>query len=198
MMRSKDDNGPFAWFIFAEAVMILLYGLFTRYDDIGVNTDVPVDNAAFQDYYALYQDVHVMIFVGFGFLMTFLRKYGYGAVGLTFFLSSFVIQWSILVRGFWERVFHRHFDKINLNVLSLINADFAAGTVMISFGAVLGKVRPSFQSLLTPHPAHFAALLCFFFVNTFSRSRMGLNRWVLAVSRLKTHTCVGGCNTRPV
>ena len=28
------------------------------------------------DFYSMFQDIHVMIFIGFGFLMTFLRKYG--------------------------------------------------------------------------------------------------------------------------
>lgn len=28
-----------------------------------------------------FQDIHVMIFIGFGFLMTFLKRYGYSAVG---------------------------------------------------------------------------------------------------------------------
>jgi ammonium transporter Rh len=36
-----------------------------------------------------------MIFVGFGFLMTFLAKYGFGAVGLNFFLSAMSIQWCM-------------------------------------------------------------------------------------------------------
>jgi hypothetical protein len=28
------------------------------------------------DFYSMFQDIHIMIFIGFGFLMTFLRKYG--------------------------------------------------------------------------------------------------------------------------
>ena len=32
--------------------------------------------------------------------------------------------------------------KIELTIISLIDADFAAATVMISFGALLGKVSP--------------------------------------------------------
>lgn len=47
----------------------------------------------------VFQDVHVMIFVGFGFLMTFLKKYGYGAVGYNFFISALAIQWYIIIQG---------------------------------------------------------------------------------------------------
>jgi hypothetical protein len=46
--------------------------------------------------YGHFQDVHVMIFIGFGFLMTFLRKYGLSAVSLNMLVSVFAIQWHIL------------------------------------------------------------------------------------------------------
>jgi len=49
--------------------------------------------------YSAFQDVHVMIFIGFGFLMTFLSKFGYSAVGLNMFLSALLIQWAMIVRG---------------------------------------------------------------------------------------------------
>lgn len=38
--------------------------------------------------YGHFQDIHVMIFVGFGFLMTFLRKYGYSAVSLNMLVAG--------------------------------------------------------------------------------------------------------------
>ena len=50
----------------------------------------------------VFQDVNVMIFVGFGFLMTFLKHYGYGAVGLTLLCGSYAIQTSMLARGLYR------------------------------------------------------------------------------------------------
>lgn len=49
-----------------------------------------------------FQDVHVMIFVGFGFLMVFLKRYGFGAVGFNFLLAAFGIQWALLIQGWFH------------------------------------------------------------------------------------------------
>jgi ammonium transporter Rh len=43
------------------------------------------------------------MFIGFGFLMTFLRRYGYSSVGFNFLIAAYVIEWSLLVRGWIEQ-----------------------------------------------------------------------------------------------
>jgi len=89
-----------------------------------------------------FQDVHVMIFIGFGFLMTFLKKYGFSSVGFNFLISALVIQVSILTNHFWHCLFDSHFVNLELDITNLIMGDFAAGCAMISFGAILGKSSP--------------------------------------------------------
>lgn len=41
-----------------------------------------------------------MVFVGFGFLMAFLQRYGFSSVGFTFLLAALALQWATLVQGF--------------------------------------------------------------------------------------------------
>lgn len=124
--------------IILEIIFIVLYSQFTEYSDevaAGQAVEQTIDR-----YYPMYQDVHVMIFIGFGFLMTFMKRYGFSAIGFNFLLAALTIQYSILINGFWHRVFENKWDhKITLNITSLITGDFAAGAVLISFGAVLGK-----------------------------------------------------------
>ena len=45
-----------------------------------------------------------MIFVGFGFLMTFLKHYSYSALGLNFFCSCIVMLEALLVIGAVQQV----------------------------------------------------------------------------------------------
>jgi len=47
-----------------------------------------------------------MIFIGFGFLMTFLKRYGFSAVSINLLLASFVLQWAFIVRGFIHSILH--------------------------------------------------------------------------------------------
>ncbi|XP_069840787.1 ammonium transporter Rh type C-like isoform X1 [Dendropsophus ebraccatus] len=138
-----------------QIAMIVLFGVFVRYDfeadphwtEYKQLNGISSDNE--NEYYYRYpsfQDVHVMIFVGFGFLMTFLKLYGFSSVAFNFLLAAFGIQWAILMQG-WLHTFEG--GKIHVSVTSLINADFCVGSVCIAFGGVLGKVSPVQVMLMT-------------------------------------------------
>ena len=132
-------------FLVGEVIVIVLYALVTDYA-IGMGLfDVTQDESmdikeTMQSYYPMFQDVHVMIYIGFGFLMVFLKTNSWTAVGFNYLMSAWAFQWGILCVSFWHMVFAGHFEKIHLNVISLIQGDFCAGACMITFGAVLGKV----------------------------------------------------------
>ena len=120
MPERETDNSRAFVLLFAcfQAAMIVLFGLFVEYDDsVSAKHAGPDANQPIQSIYPLFQDVHVMIFIGFGFLMTFLRKYSYGAVGLTFLIGAMCIQWGILVVNFWHQALAGHLDtRIQLDI----------------------------------------------------------------------------------
>ncbi|VVU95554.1 Ammonium Transporter Family [seawater metagenome] len=131
----------FAWLIFGfQTLMILCYGLFVDYSDNFNNTTSVSETI--DHYYPFYQDVHVMILIGFGFLMTFLNKYAYSALGYTLLITAMVIQASILINGFFHNCFKNEWHNLELTIESLITGDFAAAVVLISLGAVLGRLNP--------------------------------------------------------
>lgn len=124
-----------------------------------------VDYATFSDdseNYMYYVHVALMVWVGFGFLMTFLKKYSMGAVALNYFTSCIIVLEAVLIIGAFEYWAEKRKDVenppasdaasdvkvINLNIKLLIEAMFCAAAGMITFGAVLGKASPSQLLLL--------------------------------------------------
>ena len=85
----------------------------------------------------MFQDVHVMIFIGFGFLMTFLKKYGLSAVSLNMICAALAIEVFTLVYGF----FHLHCEdpkvtpaRYQRNLFTL--RDCSTALVLLSVRAV--------------------------------------------------------------
>uniref|UniRef100_A0A8C5DWH9 Ammonium transporter AmtB-like domain-containing protein n=1 Tax=Gouania willdenowi TaxID=441366 RepID=A0A8C5DWH9_GOUWI len=139
-----------------QTAMIILFGVFIRYNEESDThwveyrkennlSDIQND---FYFRYPSFQDVHVMIFVGFGFLMTFLQRYSFGAVGFNFLIAAFGLQWALLMQGWFHSLDYTD-GKIKIGVENLINADFCVAGCLIAYGAVLGKVSPVQLLVLT-------------------------------------------------
>ena len=100
-------------------------------------------------HYPMFQDTHIMMGIGFGFLYTLLRRYAWTGVGLNFLLCACTYQWAILCNGFWDNVRllitgdHTTFLPTPLNLEALINGDYVVATILISFGALLGRLSPT-------------------------------------------------------
>ena len=84
-----------------------------------------------------FRSIHIMamLMVGFGFLMVFVKKYGRTAVTATYIMVSIAIPTYFLVE--YTGVFAHSGSQIN----SLILAEFAAAALLISAGAVLGRLK---------------------------------------------------------
>lgn len=82
--------------------------------------------------------IHIlaMLMVGFGFLMVFVRKYGYSAVTATYVLVSIALPLYIFLknRGVFGEPFDVYIDR-------LLFAEFAAASLLIAVGAPLGRLK---------------------------------------------------------
>jgi len=86
--------------------------------------------------YNFYVGVALMMFVGFGYLMTFLKSYGIGAVGLTMFITCLGVEFAVLIESYMGK------GSLEIDFLSLLNGKFAVAAVLISFGGLIGKISP--------------------------------------------------------
>ncbi|CAG9316291.1 unnamed protein product [Blepharisma stoltei] len=146
--QSESQKNPMfqIFFILLEVTIVILYGIFVEfhYDPVDPNlpwTEEP--QTEFVTGYPVLQDISVMMFVGFGFLMTFLRTHSWSAVGFNFILTVVVFQMYILYSGFWSRcVSDDHWDlKIQVGIETLVTAFYCCASILISFGGVIGKLN---------------------------------------------------------
>lgn len=124
----------------------------------------------------MWQDIHVMTYIGFGFLLVFLKNNSWTAIGFTYLLAAWAFQWAILVVSFWDMVF-TDFDRIHLSVKSMVMGDYAAVACMIMFGALAGK----------------ASLMHMFWMTTFCVIFYGLNQAICLIA-IRAQD-IGGCIT---
>ena len=134
-------------YIMFQMTMIGLYTTFTNYS---VQAPNPVT-------YSIFSDIHVMTVLGFGVMMSFIRKYGYSSTTYSLLMASIAIQWYPLLRQFWSNVFTHSTTHIVLDYNTFVYADFSTISLLVSFGALIGKIS-SFQMLVISiiQPVFFA------------------------------------------
>ncbi|XP_057367148.1 ammonium transporter Rh type B-like isoform X1 [Daphnia carinata] len=148
-MHFTMENGSFALCaIFLELALCWAFAMFVDYtgESIGIVVENDPDrvrgthprNHLSSVYYYMFQDVHLTMVVGFGFLGTFLKRYGYSSAVPNLLIAAVTLQWATLCQGF----FQMQRGKIHVSITNLLHADFATLTTFISFGAVLELTTP--------------------------------------------------------
>jgi hypothetical protein len=149
-VQNVDHSHHPGWFFFNplstcmltwQLSMVVLFTLATRFDDDYMPSSVVETSASKGSHYSMFQDSHAMMGVGFGFLYTLMRRYAWSGVGINYLLFASTFQWAMLCNGFWNNIVHGR--TIQLDLEALINADYVVATVLISFGALLGRLSPT-------------------------------------------------------
>eukprot|EP01104_Vermistella_antarctica_P016689 TRINITY_DN5740_c0_g1_i2.p1 TRINITY_DN5740_c0_g1~~TRINITY_DN5740_c0_g1_i2.p1 ORF type:complete len:511 (-),score=103.54 TRINITY_DN5740_c0_g1_i2:28-1560(-) len=141
-----NPRGFFIILFVFQVVLIALFAIFASWDE-----STAANNAVA---WGWFRDVSVMCLVGFGFLMLFLRKYLFGAVGFTFLVTTLGLQWALLTNAFFSKDFFSSNKEANggngdLNNTFLVGVEdlteglFAVAAVLITFGGVIGKISPA-------------------------------------------------------
>ncbi|KFQ08769.1 Blood group Rh(D) polypeptide, partial [Leptosomus discolor] len=95
--------------------------------------------------YPAFQDVSHMVIFGFGFFLTFLKRYGFSSTGFNLLIVALGVQCSVLIDLLV--FFHQRQDEDDLKRITKASVSMTA--VVISTGAVLGKANPLQLILMT-------------------------------------------------
>lgn len=128
----KETAGAFSALALTWQLIMLGCTYFSDYDLSGAKH---LDTSSIYNFYI---GVALMMFVGFGYLMTFLKSYGLGAVGYTMFITCSGVQWAMIIENWMVDGLH-----FKIDFMDLLNANFAVAAVLISFGGLIGKISPT-------------------------------------------------------
>lgn len=163
-----DQSPPLYWmffvvFIVIQIILLLFIGFYYRWDDYYTNpssitknsendltsdvaSDTSVDITGFDVYlkthnkYKLFQEVNIMIFLGFGFLRAFLKHYSWTAVALTLIAGVLSTEFGLFMLICWTAIFDMKWTYGKFNFQHLLDANICSGAVIISLGTLLGKI----------------------------------------------------------
>ncbi|XP_070776272.1 rh blood group, D antigen [Enoplosus armatus] len=120
--------------LFLQLGFIAIYAFY-----IEIESNVKIDGITFSNFFSEFQDVNVMVILGFGFLCTFLVRCGFSGSGFNLLVAAMATQWALILNGI-ESWYSR--GKFRIDLRSLVVAEMCAASALISIGAVLGKTNP--------------------------------------------------------
>lgn len=101
-----------------------------------------LENIKSPDNYHQFKDVNIMIFIGFGMLYTILKDHQWSSMALVLFLGIISVEFSFFCYYLWYNTFKNGEweTKIKIDYDILLNIVYNSVTVLISLGAVIGKL----------------------------------------------------------
>lgn len=138
-----------ASFAAIETVIVLLYAFCTTFSqNVSIVANLNAGgtsynmNQTFALTYPLYQDVHVMAFIGFALLVAYLRHSGWTQVGVHFLIAVVTLQVYVLFKIWWQAVFNYTWTKYPLDFSHFLTADYCIGSVAVTWVALSGRLGP--------------------------------------------------------
>lgn len=123
-----------------ELLILVFFAIFVRMID---NEAIIIADDLKDQRYGAWQDTNVMMLIGFGFLMTFIKTHAYSALTYTFFINAIVMQLYILFSALWQTIFNEFSDSyIRVSQIIITKSSYCVASVLIAFGGIIGRVGP--------------------------------------------------------
>ncbi|KAF1533684.1 UNVERIFIED_CONTAM: Blood group Rh(D) polypeptide, partial [Eudyptes robustus] len=132
--RNFRNNVPWLIFFLEVVFIVLFYFLFS---DGASRSSIS---------YPVFQDVSHMVIFGFGFFLTFLKRYGFSSTGFNLLIIVLGVQCSVLTEGLLLFLLQKENED---GLKRITKATVSTTAVVISTGALLGKTNPVQLILMT-------------------------------------------------
>ena len=145
-----DQSPPLYWIFFLilgilQALFIIFLANYYDWDELNETSknDAQTNGKAkekIEKYYKTFQDINVMIFLGFGFLRTMLKHHSWSSLALTLLGGVLSFEFGLFAMICWSSIFRQDWYNGVFNFRYMLDSNYCAAATVIAMGAIFGKL----------------------------------------------------------
>ena len=164
-----DQSPPYIWVLFIvfgiiQIIFIIIFGFYYNWDE-NLNAPWQKDNEInskarkeIKNKYRSFQDMTIIILLGFGFLRSSLKHHLWSSITLTFIGAVLSFEFGLLFLITWSSLLQREWIVGLYNFNALFDGLYIAASYVISSGAFIGKLSFSQYFVVMLVESFFASL----------------------------------------
>ena len=164
-----DQSPPYIWVLFIvfgiiQIVFIIVFGFYYNWDE---NLNAPYQKGndinaqarkEIKNKYRAFQDMTIIILLGFGFLRASLKHHLWSSITLTFIGGVISFEFGLLFLITWSSLLQREWVEGLYNFNALFDGLYIAASYVVSSGAYIGKLSFSQYFVVMLVESFFASL----------------------------------------
>ena len=142
-----DQSPPLYWMFFLivgiiQIVFIIFLANYYEWDENNKPSHIKDEKAKIiiQQKYRVFQDINIMIFLGFGFLRAFLKHHQWSSIAFTLVGGVLSFELGLFTLICWSSIIRKSWYPGIFNFQHLLDANLCAATTILSMGALFGKL----------------------------------------------------------
>ena len=144
-----EQSPPYVWVLFLifgiiQLFFIMLFG-FYYYWDKNANHPIQIElneqsKKELKNNYRDFQDITIIVFLGFGFLRAFLKHHSWSSILFTFLSGIVTFEFALICLITWHAIIQKEWYDGYYNFVHFFDAIYIATNYIISFGSYFGKL----------------------------------------------------------
>ena len=144
-----DQTPPYMWVLFLvfgiiQIIFIFLLGFYFDWDkdsNMPNKTDINfLAKEEIKNKYRYFQDMTIMLFLGFGFLRSFLKHHSWSSIIITLISGVLSFEFALICLITWGSIFQHEWVSGYYKLDFFFDALYVTGSYIISMGSYFGKL----------------------------------------------------------
>ena len=143
------QNPPLYWMFFVilgiiQIAIIILLANYYEWDEYNspkkINQNHNNVDTIKNNNYKIFQEINIIIFLGFGFLRSFLKHHSWTSIALTFIGGVLSFEFGLFTLICWKGIFKKDWGNGIFNYQHFLDSNYCSAANIITLGSILGRI----------------------------------------------------------